>query len=74
MSLHRRIDNDSVPVCLNKHVEAKIRYYKPISAVAGSIRNGLYCGDCGAWLKWPNKQERQRFDFEISEKLSVNES
>ena len=31
---------------------------------------GLYCDDCGAWIKWLNKDEVRAFEY--SQKLSGN--
>lgn len=36
---------------------------------------GLYCGDCGAWIKWINKSEKQLVERFIKEnKIQKNES
>lgn len=29
---------------------------------------GLYCSDCGAWIKWLNKNELNAFEYAVKEK------
>lgn len=34
---------------------------------------GLYCGDCGAWIKWIGKDELRAFEHSMEEKQIMND-
>lgn len=34
---------------------------------------GLYCGDCGAWIKWIGKDELRAFEHSKEEKQTMND-
>lgn len=35
--------------------------------------NGLYCSDCGAWIKWLGKDELRAFEHSKEEKQTLND-
>lgn len=38
----------------------------------GSTQTGLYCADCGKWLKWLGKQEINRYLLSGIELIDFN--
>ena len=34
---------------------------------------GLYCDDCGAWIKWLSKDELRAFNFSLQESINNNQ-
>lgn len=33
---------------------------------------GLYCGDCGKWIKWLTKEEVRLYELQLNEKIYDN--